>query len=240
MARKRKRRLKGGVVWFFVLVSVACGLAFSPVTAITHVRVMGARPSDEARIQKELQWLNGRPCLMVYKPSVEEQILRNPLVKSADLSMNVFGRADLAIEYYRPVAVLKNAQNCVLTDAGFLCAMPEPPPGLPLLELYPEGTGPDFSLSMMWEASRVAEICDRASKQGIIKNLSITVTRNGSVCLNSGVTGRVDLGSPDELDEKFAQIHSILSAMPDLLAQRKELVLIAPKKPVTRPLQGSL
>jgi hypothetical protein len=46
------------------------------------------------------------------------------------------------------------------------------------------------------------------------------------------------LGSPDELDEKFAQIRSILTAQPDLLAHGKVLVLIAPKKPVIAPMQG--
>jgi len=240
MARKRKRRLRSGVVWILVLINVACGLVFSPVTAATHVRVYGARPSDQARITRELQWLNDRPCVTVDKPSVEEQIYRNALVKSVDLSQNVFGRAELKVEYYRPVAILKNAQNCVLTEAGFICAAPNPPAGLPLLELYPEGTGPDFSLSMTWEPANVVDICDRATKQGIIKNLSIAITRNGSVCLNSGGTGRVVLGAPDELEEKFDQIQKILTAEPDLMAQGKELVLIAPRKPVTRPMQANL
>src|SRR5579862_9741056 len=99
MARKRKRRLKGGVVWFLVLANVALGLCFSPVTGASHIRVEGARPSDEARITKELQWLKDKPCAVVLKSTVEQQIYRNALVKSADLSQNIFGRGVLKVEY---------------------------------------------------------------------------------------------------------------------------------------------
>jgi cell division septal protein FtsQ len=240
MARKRKRRLKGGVIWFLVLINVALGLCFSPITGASHVRVIGARPSDESRITEELQWLKNKPCVVVLKQTVEQQIYRNPLVKNVDLSQNIFGRAELKTEYYRPVALLKNAKNCVLTENGVLCPEPDPPAGLPLLEVYPEGTGPDFAISMTWEPANLAAVCDRALKQGIIKNLSIVITRNGSVCLNSGVTGRVVLGAPDELDEKFDQIRTILTAQPNLMTQGKELVLVAPKRPVTRPMQANL
>ena len=61
------------------------------------------------------------------------------------------------------------------------------------------------------------------------------------MCLNSGVTGRVVLGSPDDLDEKFEMLRTTLSQQPDLLAQGSELVLIAPNKPVKRAMpKGAL
>jgi cell division septal protein FtsQ len=240
MARKPKKHLKPVVVWLLVAINVTCGLVFSPITDITRLHVVGAKAFDKSRIEHELQWLQQRPSLSVNKPSVEEQILRNPLVKTADLSLNIFGHGELKVTYYEPVAILQNAKNCVLTNVGTICPMAGAPADLPSLTLYPEGSSPNFSITAPWEPTKVAEICIRAFKQGIIKNLSITVTRNGSVCLNSGVTGRVDLGAPDELDEKFEQIRKILSSQPDLLAQGKELVLIAPSKPVTRPLQGNL
>ena len=241
MARKRRRRrLKVGVIlWPLVVLSAVGGLLFSPVTAANHVRVFGAKTSDKERIAKELQWLKNKPCVTVNGASVEDQLLRRPDVRNVELSRSLLGSAQVTMEYYQPVALVKDTKDEVLTQDGFLCRMPDAPTDLPTIEIFPEAAGPSFGLSTVWEPKNVAETCERAFKQGIIKNLSITVTRNGSVCLNSGVTGRVVLGAPEELDEKFDEIRQILSSHPDLLAQGKELVLIAPKKPVTRPLQGT-
>lgn len=242
MARRRKRRkLKTGVIlWALVIVNVALGLAFSPITAATRIRVVGAKPSDAERISKELQWLRDKPCLAVNGLSVEEQILRRPDVKSTELSRNIFGRGQLVVTYYEPVALVDGTKNTVLTDGGFLCQMPDVPEGLPTLKLFPDCARPSLGMSTSWEPARIADVCLRAVQQGIVKNLSITVTVGGLVCLNSGETGRIVLGSPYDLDEKFGKIQTILASQPDLLAQGKELVLIAPSKPVTRPLQPIL
>ena len=240
MARKRRRkRLKVGVIlWFLVILTVGGGLLFSPATAANHVRVYGAKTSDKTRITHELQWLKNKPCVTINGASVEDQLLRRPDVESVDLSRNLLGQAQVQINYYQPVAQVSGGKDEVLTEGGFLCKMPDAPLDLPTIEIFPEAGGPSFGISTVWEPKNVAEACERAYKQGIVKNLSITVTRNGSVCLNSGVTGRVVLGAPEELDEKFEQIRTILTSHPDLL-DGKELVLISPKKPVTRPLQAN-
>ena len=205
MARKRRRRkIKAGpILWALLVVHVAVGLLFSPVTAATRVRVVGAKRSDETRIERELQQLKDKPCLSVNGRALEEQILARPDVRTAELSRNLFGRGELVMSYYEPVALVNGTKNVVLTDAGFLCATPDVATSLPMLNLPTEAWGASFGLSGVWEPRSVAEVCERSLKQGIIKNLSITVTMGGSVCLNSGVTGRVMLGAPDELDEKF-------------------------------------
>jgi hypothetical protein len=222
-----------------LVINVVAGLLFSPITAANHVNVVGAKPSDVKRIENELQWLKGRPCLRVNGESVEEQIMRRPDVHTAELSQNVFGRGELKVTYYEPVALVNGAKNVVLTKTGFLCAMPDPPAGLPALQLFDGGASPAFGVTTNWEPQKVADVCERAIKQGLVKNLSIGVTVSGQVCLNSGVTGRVVLGAPDELDEKFEKIRAILTAKPDLLDKGVQLVLTSPSKPVTSPLQGN-
>ena len=241
MARKRKgRRLKAApVLWLLLIVNVTVALMMSSATAATHIRVKGADVADRARITKELQWLKGRPYLSVNAASVEETILQRPDLKTADLSRNPFGGGELALVYYQPVALLENTKNVVLTDGGTLCAIPNADPQLPVLHLFPEAFSPSMGISTMWEPNLVAQIVRRASSEGMLKNLSITVTVGGSVCLNSGVTGRVNFGAPDALDDKFSEMKKILAAQPNLMDEGKELVLIAPTKPVTRPLQGT-
>src|SRR4051794_12816207 len=101
--RRRRRRLKAGaVLWLLVIVNVTAGLLFSPATSLTQIRVKGAQGSDFARITKELQWLKDKPRLTINTPSVEEQILRRPDVRSANLSCNIFG-SELKLAYYEPV-----------------------------------------------------------------------------------------------------------------------------------------
>jgi hypothetical protein len=240
MARRRKRKLKAGVlIWALVLVNLVAGLLFSPITSAAHIRVVGARGSDKKRIDRELDWLRDKPCLAVNAASVEEQVMRRPDVRAASLSRNIFRRAQLEISYYEPVALVQGTKNVVLTEGGFLAAVPDPDPELPSLMLAQEAGQPMLGLSSTWEPASVAAICQRASQQGLVKNLSITVTKSGWVCLNSGDSGRVVLGAPDDLDEKFEKIRAVLAVQPELLSQGKELVLIAPAKPVTRPLQGN-
>ena len=245
MPRKRKRirrRLKWRpILWSLVIVNTIAGLIFSPITAAAQVRVVGASASDYARIEEELQWLKDQPCLVVNSASVEEQILKRPDVRSVTLSRNIFGRGQLQVGYYEPVAHVAGTPDIVLTDAGFLCRTPDIPEGIPLLQLFEGCAHPSLGISTSWEPQKIADVCLRATRQGIVNNLSISVTVAGVVCLNSGVTGRVVLGSPDDLDEKFEMLRTTLSQQPDLLTQGSELVLIAPNKPVTRAMpKGAL
>lgn len=241
MARKRKRRrLRAApILWLLLIANVAIALSFSPATAATDIRVKGAEASDQQRIAKDVSWLKGRPWLSVNNASVEETLMMRPDVERAQVSRNPFGHAEVTMSYYRPVAIVDGGKNLVLTDGGFLCTVPNPNPNLPVLYLFPEASSPALGLSTLWEPTLVAQVCERAASEGIVKNLSITVTMSGSVCLNSGVTGRVIFGAPDDLDEKFSVMKKILTAEPNLLDNRQELVLVAPSKPVTRPLEGS-
>jgi len=243
---KRKKRIRrsiktGPLFWPLFIGNTFAGLLFSPITSATHINVSGAAASDQQRIEQELQWLKDKPCLSINNLSVEEQILKRPDVKSAVLSRNVFGRGHLTVSYYQPVAHIYGTDNVVLTEGGFLCQTPDVPDNIPMLELFDGCAHPSLGISTSWEPQKVADVCLKAAQEGIVNNLSVSVTVGGVVCLNSGVTGRVVLGSPDELDDKFQMLRTVLTQQPDLLTQGQELVLIAPFKPVTRAMpKGAL
>src|SRR5579864_857868 len=176
--RRRKRtrtRLKSGaILWPLMIGNTVAGLLFSPITAATHVRVVGASPSDQPRIEEELQWLKDQPCLLVNNNSVEEQILKRPDVKTATLSRNVFGRGQLQLSYYQPVARVLGTEDTVLTEAGFLCRTADIPDGIPIVQLFDGCAHPSLGMTTSWEPKKVADVCLRAAREGIVSNLSIS------------------------------------------------------------------
>ncbi|HZH98026.1 MAG TPA: hypothetical protein VEX38_03570 [Fimbriimonadaceae bacterium] len=240
MARKPKRRRSnwGPILWLLALGNIGAGLWLSPITAAAKVRVVGALPSDQERIRGELQFLKRQPCLRVNRFAVEERALRRPLVREAEYTQNIFRRGRLKVSYYEPVALLENSPNVVLTAHGTLAIASDLPTDLPRLRAFPEATGPILAYAGNWQMKEVADTCIRASTNVAIKDLLVTVASNGQVCLNSSTKGRVILGFPDNLDEKFKALEDILTASPELLSQNKELNLTVPAKPVVRDYSG--
>lgn len=231
----RRRRLNWGpVLVMLTIVNIAAGLALSPVTSAVKVRVEGAHPSDQDQVREAVQALRRKPALRGGAEVAIEQIYRRPDVRSVEFGQNLFRRGLIKIRHYSPVAQVSGMPRTILTSQGSICQTMEAIDALPELR-FTQSPVPTAMLVERSETRKIADICARAATLGI-RDLSIVVLENGGVCLNSGKTGRVIFGPPDDLDEKFETLDRILESQPTVLADQKEVVLIVPGKPMVRPL----
>ncbi len=234
MARKRKLNW-GPVLWALTVANVVLGLAFSPITSAAKVRVVGALPTDQERVRNAVQMAKGKPALRDGAGKVLEELYRRPDLRVAEWSQNLFRRGLVTLVYDRPVAIIKGQRNTILTARGQISQSRENLEGLPEIEFFSAALQPSGTLGFAVESVKVADVCNRAASLKIT-NLWISVQENGAVCLNSGKTGRVILGSPDDLDAKFEKLQELLIAQPEALSQQQEIVLMAPTKAMVRPL----
>src|SRR5437867_1617079 len=112
-ARRRRRRKPsyGPIVWVLFWANLVAGSLYSPITGATRFTVNGAKPSDRARIERELQWLKGKSPLRVNHRSVEEWLMFRPDVKKATISQNIFGQGSVEMSYYEPVALVSGTKD---------------------------------------------------------------------------------------------------------------------------------
>ena len=104
--------------------NVAAGLLFSPVTAMTHLRIVGAQSYDRGRLSNIGQAIKHRPLLRVNEQSVRSRALENQAVASASYRANLFGRGVLTVRYRRPVARVAGLEDLYLSDRGTLFSSP--------------------------------------------------------------------------------------------------------------------
>lgn len=214
--------------------SNAClGLCFSPLTAIRHVRVEGARPQDRARIESMLQTLHGIPALRVSPEALESRVLDAPFVRDATLSRSIFGSALLNVAYRTAVAHFDGSNKLALSDEGVIYAENDPVEGLPVLDVPGSALQPNLALEGFWEPQRVAFIAVQARKLNASDKERILITQPGRVILYIG-QGRVVLGNCEGLEEKFQALRDRLSRNPFELSQIAELDLTLPERPAVR------
>lgn len=234
MPRRRRRVNWGPVLVLLTMINIGFGLAYSPITSATKVRVEGAYTSDQERVKEAVQQIRRKPALRGGGELMIEQLYRRPDVRGVEFGQNLFRRGRVRMSYFAPVARIPELPRTILTSQGVICQTQEPLDELPPLSYIGQAV-PTATVLERFESRKIADVCARA-KTLRITQLEIVVLENGGVCLNSGKTGRVILGPPDELDDKFEKLDEILQSQPTVLNDRKELVLIVPSKPMVRPL----
>lgn len=231
--RKRVRLRARPFLWLAIVSNVLAGLFFSPLTAIRHVRVEGARPRDRARIEELLQSLSGVPALRVSAQGLESKILEAPFVSDATLSRTIFGSGLLHVEYRTAVARFDHSKRLALSDKGVIYAEDSLAGNLPILDVPQKELQPDLSLEGFWEPQRVAYIAQQARIIDAVRKERILITQPGRVILYIG-QGRVVLGNCEGLEEKFQALRDRLSRNPFELSQIAELDLTLPDRPAVR------
>jgi cell division septal protein FtsQ len=239
MRKKRKSiRLKPKpILWALLICVVAAGIAFSPITAVRHVRVEGATPEDRARLEDLLLGLRGVPCVRVDPRVIESRALMLPEMKKADLSRNPFGSALLRVQYRTPVARMMGTPDLFLDAAGVLYPALHPATDLPMVQMPKNGPPTLATFVSNWEPQRIAQLALAARTLQVPGVIRIQMDDRGVVSLNLG-TERVIFGSLDDLDKKVSILRQRLAAYPDELKQNDALDLTNPDYPAVIPPGG--
>ena len=236
--RTRRTRLRPGpFIVIGLVVNLAAGAIYSPVTAIRRVRVEGAPEADRARLIQLLQPLRGVPCLRVNPRVFESAALQNPELRSATLSRSPFGSAVLRVARRIAVARLFARPNIGLTTQGVLYAASELPGGLPLVKLPDDTPVIGLTLGNGWRGADVAELAELVRDIPSRETVRIDIERGGRVCLNIG-NGIVDLGPCRGLEAKVARLSSILRERPTLFVTVEKLNLVDVDAPTFKPRKG--
>jgi cell division septal protein FtsQ len=208
----------------------------SVVTRVRHVAIEGAAPHDRVRLAQIVAQMQDKPVLRQDFRNLEWKVLQQPEVYSAELSVNPFGFALLRVKYRRPEIRLEDRENVVVDKEGVMYSLPPEamPPDLPTLKLD-RGLPPTLlTVAGDWPMARIAQLAPRVRELLPDKGVRIEVDDRGALCLNMG-TGRVVLGSTEDLDRKLTVLRQRMADDPGELSRVKELVLTQPDRPSVVP-----
>lgn len=243
-ARRRRRPIPwarlpwAGLLWAAAAANVGAGLAYSPVTAATKVRVVGAAPDDHERIARALQRLRGVPALRQDPAAVEGVVQAREDVDRARFRQNLFGRGLLTIDARTPAARLEGARDVWIDASGVAYAGP-PPPGaenLPTVRLPAAARRPGLALAGSWNSAAIADLCLGLASEIGGRPWVVERDARGVISLSVGADARIVLGTGESLREKRSQLRRILEGQPGILTQIRELNLAAPDNPAVVPL----
>ncbi len=231
--RKRVRLRAKPFLVIAIVLNVYLGLTRSPLTSLRHIRVEGAKAFDQARIEADIQAVQGIPCQQVNPRELESAILELPEARNASLSRNIFGNGLLRIAYRTPVARIARSRRLALSDEGVIYAANELDPNLPVLDLPRGVLEPNLTLMGSWEPQRIAYIAREARNIDVNQQERILITEPGQVILYIG-EGCVILGNCDNLSLKFQALRDRLTRNRSELSQIAELDLTLPDRPTIR------
>jgi cell division protein FtsQ len=235
--RRRYRRLKlrwGPILWVLLILNIAAGLCFSPLTAIRWVRVDGAPSWEEPRLTAIVLKLEGVPCAQVKRTEIESAVLSLPEVRSARLDRNLFGSADLRVGYRQAVARIDGSSGIGLSLEGVMFPSDHLSPDLPTVRLDPEQMHPGLGIAANWPIVAVARLAVKAREIADRKPLVIELGKGSVLCLNMGA-GQVNFGSCDDMDAKLTVLKRLLSQDPNYLSRVKTLDLALASAPTAVP-----
>jgi cell division septal protein FtsQ len=233
MPRKRKRRRLnwGPILIVLLLGNITAGVFFSKLTSVVRVQVRGVPSWDRPRVEAILLAAKDTPAMVLNPHRVESEVQALPEAEVARLSRNVFGRANLAVQYREPVARVQAKRLVGLTYEGVLYPAHSLPPGLPIVRPPKESALPLIGFVGSWNPGEVAQVCDQTRDLALNRTVIVSVDSQGGVCLNIGSGGAVQLGQPTELEAKLSLVRRKLQEDPSFLERLEYLDVKAPDRP---------
>lgn len=235
--RRPKRTLRWKpILWVILIPNLVAGAMASVVTRVRHVAIEGAAPHDRVRLARIMAQMQDKPVLRQDFRNLEWQVLQAPEVYSAQLSVNPFGFAALKVRYRQPQIRLEDRDNVVVDKEGVMFALPAEamPADLPTLKLE-RGLPPTLlTVAGDWPMATIAQLAPKVRELSPDKGVRIEVDDRGALCLNMG-TGRVVIGSTEDLDRKLSVLRQRMADDPGELSRIRELVLTQPDRPSVVP-----
>lgn len=212
--RQGRRRLYvlGGLIAVTGTAATGWAALHSPVLDVDVVRVTGAGRTPAAEVVAVSGVPRGHALIDVDPEAVRAAVGRLPWVLRAKVTRQWPGSVSIAVTERVPVAAARaGEQSWALVDAEgrVLATVAEPPPGLPPVSgTAPVGV-PGTRLGSGWEAVlRVAA----ATPPPLLDRVSaIAEADNGGVELTLAPGAVVRFGLPEQVDEKFTAISTVLA-----------------------------
>lgn len=213
LRRERRRRLAVlvGAASLTVLAGGAWGASRSPLLDVDRVEVAGAARSDPAEVVRATGVHRGQPLVDVDAGAAAAGAERLPWVRRATVRRDWGGTVSIEVTEREPVAAARAGEGWALVDADgrVLGAAPAPPAGLPAAVAGSPVGHPGSRLGPAWSA--VLEVARAAPPRLLERVTTIAEVDGGGVELTLGAGGTVRIGPPDQLDQKFTAIETVLS-----------------------------
>ena len=217
-------------LWTLFVVNVAVGVWASPLTAVRRVRVIGAPPSAQARIEQTIQTLKGRPLVRVNWTALRYRLGLSSDVLSVSVLPNIFGRAVVKVGLRAPVAKIANSE-LFLDKTGTVFTTSNEPVGLPILQPPPRAFATNTMVVGSWECGLLAQLCQILVAQMPNVEWNVAVSDLGVISLQAESGAEVVMGSSNDLPQKVEKLKTLLEEKPDLLKRVRQLNLTSPDTP---------
>jgi cell division protein FtsQ len=209
--RQRRRRMLwlGVLVAVVVLVAGTVGAAYSPLFAVQRIEVVGTEQLDPAALEAALSDQVGAPLALVDASAVRAALVPFPLVESYTLEARPPNDLVVRIVERTPVGVQQGSAGFSVVDAAgvVLSTAPEPPAGLPLLDV----TG-GLTSSAFRAAGQVMRSLPDALRPQVT---GLSATTPDDVTLTLGATDtRIVWGSVDDSALKARALEAAMAQRP--------------------------
>lgn len=240
---RRARRVDlGPWLWALALASVAAGLAFSPLTGLRKVVVVGATDEDAAKVAEALQPFAQVPWARFDVIEASDALLVSDAIRSVRLTTNIFGRGEARFVYRRPVARLAGRPEVYLDDRGnlfFWAGRPDVAeddgsalPVLTVPERFLEFNG---LILGVWESVAVVDVVEGLKSRGIQLDYSLAMDEQSVLSLQVADGPEVVFGSSDELPEKLDVLERLVERDSRAFSRARLVNLTAPSRPSISP-----
>ena len=210
--REGRRRLLVlvGAATVGTLVGGTWGASRSPLLDVDRVEVAGAVHSDAAEVVRASGLRRGRALVDVDPEAAAAGAERLPWILRATVRREWGGTVDIEVTERVPVAAAPVGDGWVLVDGEgrVLAGVAGPPPGLPSVTAGSPPGPPGTELGGPWEA--VLEVARTAPGTLLERVRAIAVVEGGGVELTLVSGGMVRFGPPEQLQEKFTAIETVL------------------------------
>lgn len=229
--KSTKRRRDAEWMWFWAAafgIVLAAAAFLSPLTRITVVRVTGAAPHDQARIEAALRTLAKTPALRVDTEAFEASLI-TPEVRSASLQTNAFGRARLSLVYRNPVASMPG--RLAVDGMGNVFPLGERlAPNLQISQKL-EDFSTILTISDPSPLRRLARLAEKLQVSMPKLAGTLEIDDKESLCLR--VDGLVvEFGDTSQLDRKVQVLADLFQEEPQRAAEGGRIILVDPNNAV--------
>ena len=219
------------VVFTFLVVGASLT---SPWTAARKVRVVGAPPGDQARIEAILSKIRPYPWKLLNTSEVISQVQQEPSVDSARYEGNIFGRGILTVLYRVPVARVGGKADLLLDKKGQLFRGKTILSGLPTFVFPVEVQGPSTTIANGFDLAGSAYACRLLRDRLPNYSWTVELDQRSVLFLTSGTGTRVILGPPEDLEKKIDKLAAVYASS-NAFTKVKEINLVVPGQAVFTP-----